>query len=135
MFFPMPTTAAASPAQWTIAYSMSDILQPALPVDRIQTMSTYQTGPCSQEKSISRYYNTANTYRRFGIQYCSTDEFADFNTSSALYGGQLLADQGSSQLVRVFRNSSSGVAALARFEVSYYVTYKGNKGTSPLTTV
>ena len=47
MFFPMPTDLTNSPAQWTNAYSMSDILAPILPTDRVQTMATYQTGPCS----------------------------------------------------------------------------------------
>lgn len=133
MFFPMPTNADASPAQWSMSYSASDILAPALPVARLQTMAAYQTGPCSQEKSISRFYNTANAYRRFGIQYCSTSEFPNFSQSVPLYGGQLQSDQGSSQLVRVFRNGTATTNALARFEVTYYVTYKGQKGASSLT--
>lgn len=96
LFFPMPTTENATPCQWSLAYSQSEILAPQLPTTRVQTLATYQTGPCNQNKSISRYYNTASTYRRFGIQYCSTDEFSDFNTSSALYGGSLPSDAGSS---------------------------------------
>lgn len=96
IFFPMPTTENATPCQWSLAYSQSDILAPQLPTTRVQTLATYQTGPCNQNKSISRYYNTASTYRRFGIQYCNTTEFQDFNTSSALYGGSLPADAGSS---------------------------------------
>ena len=78
------------------------------------------------------------TYRRFGIQYCSTDEFSAFGTSAgpypSLYGSSLLPDQGSSVLVRVFRNqTASSDNTLARLEVTYYITYKGNKGASSLT--
>ena len=98
-------------------------------------MATYQTGPCDSSKSISRYFNTANTYRRFGIQYCSTDEYQDFNTSSALYAGSLPADAGSSLNVKVFRNTTESLQKLARLEVTYYVTYKGNKGKSSLTVI
>ncbi len=98
-------------------------------------MATYQTGPCDSSKSISRYYNTANTYRRFGIQYCSTDEFNDFNSASALYAGSLPADAGSSVNVKVFRNSTNTEQKLARLEITYYVTYKGNKGKSSLTVI
>lgn len=129
----MPTTQNATPVQWAMAYSASDVIAPQLQPQRIQTLAAYQTGPCNQNKSITRFYNTANTYRRFGIQYCSTSEFTDFNTSSALYGGQLQADQGSSQLVRVYRNTSGSIDNIARLEVTYYVTYKGQKGASSIT--
>ncbi len=98
-------------------------------------MATYQTGPCDSSKAVTRYFNTAATYRRFGIQYCSTDEYVDFNTSSALYGGALPADQGSSLNIKVFRNGTDTAQKICRVEVVYYVTYKGNKGASSLTVI
>ncbi len=67
MFFPMPTDVASSPVQWTTAYSANEVMLPPLPAVRAQTLATYQTGSCNQNKPISRYYNTATTLRRFGI--------------------------------------------------------------------
>lgn len=81
MFFPMPTTSNESPCQWTNTYSASDIMYPGLPSDRLQTLATYQTGPCNQNKSISRYYNTAAAFKRFGIDWCSTSEYTAFGTT------------------------------------------------------
>ncbi len=75
MFFPMPTDVASSPVQWTCAYSANEIMLPAIVPERVQTLATYQTGACNQNKAISRYYNTATTFRRFGVQYCDTTEF------------------------------------------------------------
>ncbi len=67
MFFPMPTDVASSPVQWTCAYSQNEIMLPQIIPARVQTLATYQTGSCNQNKPISRYYNTATTLRRFGI--------------------------------------------------------------------
>jgi len=67
MFFPMPTDVDNSPVQWANGYSMSEIINPNVDTDKLQTLATYQTGPCNQNKSINRYYNTAATYKRFGI--------------------------------------------------------------------
>ncbi len=96
MFFPMPTDVDSSPVQWTCAYSQSDVMLATLPPERVQTLATYQTGSCNQNKPISRYYNTATTLRRFGIQYCDTSEFVDGNFGVAppvpLYGEQLQAN-------------------------------------------
>lgn len=135
MFFPMPTDVASSPVQWACAYSASDVLLPAIAPDRVQTLATYQTGSCSQTKPISRYYNTTNALRRFGIQYCSTSEFiaGDFGTSTDLYGAQLLANTGSSVNLKVYRQTAAiSENTIGRLQLTYYVTYKGNKGKSSL---
>ena len=105
-------------------------------------MATYQTGPCNQNKSINRFYNTANTYRRFGIQYCNTEEFELFglpgtiaNPLVPLYADSLPVDAGSSVNVRAYRNKDGTINSLARLEVSYYVIYKGQKGVNSLTVI
>lgn len=67
MLFPMPTNVDSSPVQWSIGYSMNEVLYPQIQPERLQTLATYQTGSCNQNKPISRFYNTAKTYRRFGI--------------------------------------------------------------------
>lgn len=67
MIFPMPTNVDSSPVQWSIGYSMNEVLYPQIQPERLQTLATYQTGSCNQNKPISRFYNTAKTYRRFGI--------------------------------------------------------------------
>ncbi len=133
MFFPMPTDVASSPVQWTNAYSANEIMLPALVPERVQTLATYQTGACNQNKAISRYYNTAATFRRFGIQYCDTSQFGDFAGANALYGTQLQPGQGSSVNLKVYRQEASATAnVLGRLQVTYYVTYKGNKGRNSL---
>lgn len=86
LFFPMPTTANASPVQWVTTYSANQVLLPALPPDRAQTLATYQTGSCNQNTPISRFYNTAKTYKRFGIQYCDTSQYAVWDNGVPLYG-------------------------------------------------
>lgn len=110
---------------------------PTIVPSRVQTLATYQTGSCNQNKPISRFYNTANTYRRFGIQYCDTTQFNDFGAFPpvALYGNQLTREQGSSVNLKVYRQTAATTAnQLGRFQVTYYVTYKGNKGASSLVT-
>ena len=91
MFFPMPTDVASSPVQWTCAYSQNEVMLPQIIPARVQTLATYQTGACNQNKAISRYYNTATTLRRFGIQYCDTTQFGSFGVVPPvpLYGNQL----------------------------------------------
>ena len=87
-FFPMPTNEFSSPVQWVSAYSANEILYPNIDSGRAQTLATYQTGSCNQNKPISRYYNTAAALKRFGIQYCDTVEFPNFAVvGSKLYGG------------------------------------------------
>ncbi len=41
IFFPMPTDVASSPVQWSIGYSANEVIWPALPAERLQTLSTY----------------------------------------------------------------------------------------------
>lgn len=141
MFFPPPTIASATPVQWDLAYSASQVLAPNLQPERLQTLAAYQTGPCVPDKSIKRYYNVARTCRRFGLRFASTDEFPAWDApNQQLYNNQLHADEGSSVLARCYRgtNSSAGTDAasrLASLQVTYYVTYKGQKGGSSLTTI
>lgn len=135
MFFPQPTDVSSSPVQWTCAYSANEIMLPAIAPDRVQCLASYQTGSCSQGRPITRYYNTSNALRRLGIQYCDTQEFNNFGAIPAiqLYGRQLPVNAGSSVNVKVYRQDTAITDnALGRLQVTYYVTYKGNKGTSSL---
>ena len=134
----MPTSVDNTPVQWVSAYFASDIIAPNLPPARLQTLAAYQTSSCDSAKPITRYYNTKATLKRFGIDYVDTSQFAQFNGSGPLYGTQLPSDQGSSVNVKVYRASSPpGPTAfpIGRLQVTYYVTYKGNKGVSPINTV
>uniref|UniRef100_UPI0040473855 hypothetical protein n=1 Tax=Orrella sp. TaxID=1921583 RepID=UPI0040473855 len=67
---------------------------------------------------------------RQGVEWFSTDEFPEFNTSNPLYNGQLATNAGSSTNIAVNRpvTATGPDAQLARCEVVYYVTYKGAKG-------
>ncbi len=51
-----------------------------------------------------------------------------------MYNQQLTQNQGSSTNIKVFRPrpNSDDAAQLGRLQVTYYVTYKGNKGLSSL---
>lgn len=109
MFFPMPTDVASTPIQWAIGYSASDVIKPTVQADRLQTLATYQTGACNQNTAISRYYNTAASLKRFGIEYIGTDEFNSFGSPSDLYNGQLETDSGSSVNLKVYRALNTDV--------------------------
>lgn len=139
LFFPMPTDVASSPIQWALGYSASDVIKPTLAADKLQTLATYQTGSCNQNTAITRYYNTSAALKRLGIEYASTEEFNAFGGDNDLYNGQLEVDSGSSVNLKVYRALNTDMAeqtpirTLARLQVTYYVTYKGTKGSSSLT--
>lgn len=136
----MPTNVDNTPVQWVSAYSASDVIAPSLPSERLQTLAAYQTSSCSQTKPITRYYNTSASLKRFGIEYCSTDELlaGNFNGAGPTYGASLLQDQGSSVNCKIFRSSAPigpTQFAIGRLQVTYYITFKGNKGLSSITSV
>ncbi len=67
----------------------------------------------------------------------NTEEITDFAAIPPvpLYGEQLPVDAGSSTNLKVYRPATNvGVAAqIGRLQLTYYVLYKGAKGTSSLT--
>ena len=73
-------------------------------------MSTFQTMPCNQNRSRTRYYPLSYTKRKLGIDYFSTSEFPDFAGINSLYGDQLPAATGPSLHFKVYRNSGVGAA-------------------------
>lgn len=90
LFFPEGTTPAATPVQWSLAYSASKCLNPALAFGPYQSMATFQTSSCSARTAVKRYFNTATTLKRLGIEWCNTDELRaglfDVNPPVPLYG-------------------------------------------------
>lgn len=135
MFFPEGTTTSQTPVQWSLAYSASEVVYPQLPAERMQTMSTYQTSSCTARTPVSRFFRTGAALRRLGIEWFQTDAYVDFGTAESSYGQQLPPDQGSSTHIKVFRPSDATqiAAELGRLQVTYYVMYKGTKGTNSLT--
>ncbi len=67
MFFAPPTDAFLTPVQWSLVYSASDIIDPKLAPATAQTLATYQTGGCSAQRPIARYFNSDKPLRRMGI--------------------------------------------------------------------
>lgn len=55
---------------------------------------------------MSRYYATGTTLKRLGIEWCNTEEYANFATAGALYDQQLGPDSGSSTAVKVYRSGA-----------------------------
>lgn len=135
MFFPEGTTTSQTPVQWSMAYSASEVIFPNLPAERMQTMTTYQTSSCNARTPVSRFFRTGAALGRLGIQWFQTDSYPDFVTDGPSYGGQLPANQGSSTHIKVFRPAEATqiAAEMGRLQVTYYVTYKGTKGTGSLT--
>lgn len=137
LFFPEGTTPEATPVQWAMAYSANNVLNPALPFGPIQALATYQTSSCSAKTPIKRYFKTASTLKRLGIEWCNTREYTGFgiNPPIALYGDQLPESAGSSTLLKVFRPSTSSSTrnTIGRLQLTYYVQYKGAKSGTPLT--
>lgn len=77
-----------------------------LPFDRMQTLASYQTGPCSQNRSVSRYYALGYTKKKLGIDYdvCANYALYSAAAATALYGSQLPAGTGPSVHFKIFRN-------------------------------
>lgn len=134
LFFPEGTTPSATPVQWALAYSANNVLNPALTFGPYQSMATYQTSSCTARKPIQRYFSTASTLKRLGIEWCDTNEFLAgkfaASTPVPLYGDQLPVNAGSSTLFKVFRprTSVSTEDDIGRLQVTYYIQYKGAKG-------
>jgi len=61
-----------------------------------------------------------------------TTQFSLMQGSVPLYGEQLGANQGSAVNVKVYRQEAGPPRTIGRLQVTYYVTYKGNKGASSL---
>lgn len=100
----------------------------------MQAMSTFQTMPCNQNRSRSRYIPLGYTKKKLGIDYASTTEFASFGLNTvALYGEQLPAQTGPSMHFKVYRNATGTAGASCRMQVTYYIRYRGTKGTNALT--
>lgn len=138
MIFPPPTDVTNTPVQWTCTYSASKIITPNLQPERLQTLATYQTGGCDPTKPISRYFKTWKAIKRMGIDWAECRNYAqlDSNPPVTTYNGQLPVDQGSSSHIRVYRKRPAAAATgqIGRLEVTYYVMYKGQKGTNSITT-
>ena len=134
IFFPEGTTPEATPCQWAMGYSASEILYPQIVAQRLQTLATYQTSSCSAKTPVSRYFRTGAALARQGVEWFATSEFSDFNSSVPLYGSQLVPNTGSSTHIAINRPSSATTTKneVARVEVVYYVTYKGTKGVSSI---
>lgn len=88
LFFPEGTTPESTPVQWSLAYSANKVLNPNLTAAPLQTLATYQTSGCSARQPVKRYFRTATTLKRLGIDWCSTDEYVQFgaNPPIPLYG-------------------------------------------------
>ncbi len=95
------------------------------------------TSSCSATRPISRYFKTGGSLARLGVDWVNTEEITDFAAIPPvpLYGEQLPVDAGSSTNIKVYRPATNvGVAAqIGRLQLTYYVLYKGAKGTSSLT--
>jgi len=128
LFFSQNFSADQTPLQWSMCYSPNLVLAPELSPPAMQSLASYQTGPCNPQKSVSRYFRTAKALNRLGIEWCQTREFGQFAGANELYGGQLPINSGSSLNIKVFRtNTANPVDALCRLEVTYYVKYSGTR--------
>lgn len=151
MIFPEPSSVEASPVQWSMAYSPNYNLKPNLTGDTIQSMSSFQTGPCSQNKSVTRYFPLSYTKKKLAIDYCDINELVDANGTfnpigwnanpttpgaEPLYNGQLPVGTGASCTFRVYRNipqaQQVGEVKACRFQLTYYLRFRGIRGRTDL---
>lgn len=79
LLFPEGTDPANTAVQWSMGYSSSQILAPNLDFSKLQTLATYQTSSCDSGRPVSRYFKTAGTLARLGIDWCDTREINKFN--------------------------------------------------------
>lgn len=132
-FFAEPTTVEASPVQLSLSYSPNELLNPNLDAPRMQAMSTFQTMPCNQNRSRTRYYPLSYTKKKLGIDYFTATEFPNFAGVNDLYNDQLAAGTGPSVHFKVYRNSGGVTGPSCRMQITYYVRYRGTKGANDLT--
>lgn len=118
-----------------MAYSPTVPINPTVAPGVLQSVANFNTSSCSARTPVKRYFKTASTLRRLGIDWCSTTEYGNFGTpGTSLYGGQLPPQNGSSTSFRVYRSqqASANQAEVGRIQLTYYVQYKGTKGINPL---
>ncbi len=138
IFFPEGTDPGSTPVQWAMGFSSNQVIKPDVPFDRLQTLQTYQTSSCSAKTPISRFFRTAQSLKRLGVDWSDTAQYATFGSTppSPLYGNQLPVNAGSSTNIKIYRTSASQsiteAAEIGRLQITYYVTYKGAKGTGSL---
>jgi len=76
VFFPEGTNVQSTPVQWALGYSANVPINPQVPTGPLQSLANYQTSSASANRPIKRYFKTASTLKRLGIEWCSTDEYA-----------------------------------------------------------
>lgn len=82
LFFPEGTTPEATPVQWSLGYSANNVLNPDLAFGPLQTLATFQTSGCSAKTPIKRYFKTATTLKRLGIEWFDTNEYPQFSNAN-----------------------------------------------------
>lgn len=155
LIFANPTEPEETPVQWAMAYSPNLNIRGDIDGEILQSLSSYQTGPCNPGRSVERYFPLSYTSKKLGIDYAPVSELVSpngaFNTigfesitpstptqvnAIDLYGGQLPAFTGPSLNVRVYR-SGVGVGNYeqtdgCRCQLTYYVRFRGIQARSDL---
>lgn len=78
LFWPEGTTPDSTPVQWSLGYSANNVLNPGLGFGPFQTLANFQTSGCSASRPVKRYFKTATTLKRLGIEWANTSEYAAF---------------------------------------------------------
>ena len=125
----------------TIAYSDTEIIHPDMIDERLHALATYQICAIDPCKPIKRYYTTGTSKKRLGVYWAPTQEYMDelFNVPAPTYDGQLSVDKGSSVHIKIKRpflaDGKKPFADFGKLQVTYYVTFKGQKGAGKLSVI
>ncbi len=107
VIYPEGTIPDATPVQWSLAYSSSLVMNADITFGQMQSLQTYQTGGCHPLRPTRRYFRTGTTLRRLGVEWAPTTELPDYSAANILYGGQLPVNQGSSSVLKIYRNNQA----------------------------
>lgn len=115
IFWPEGTDVNNTPVQWSMAYSSNLIIKPDVAFERLQSLQTYMTSSCDSSKPVSRYFKTAGSLKRLGIDWSPTSEINLFKPTAPigqlpLYGKQLQPNSGSSTNFKFYRAGNSTAA-------------------------
>lgn len=116
-------------SHWSLAYSPSEIIEPGVAGEALQTLTGYQSG--NSTGPISRYFNTARARKAQGVDWMPSGETVSMSDpNKTLYNGQLPAGKGACSHIRISRLRASEATPdpWVRVQVTYYVKWRGEKG-------
>jgi len=128
--FNPPTDLSSTCLAFETANSAYEIIRPDINEDRYLALTTYALQAVPQSSLTRTFsFNPMPFYKSLGIEWCPCDEWDDFGDHKDTYMDQLKAGFGPSVFLNWRRHDSIiETREVARLWVTYFVEYKGQKG-------